>query len=71
MNAKGLRELAGRLFTQKQPLDSLWQEIADNFYPERATFTANRSMGTDFAANLMSSYPILCRRDLGNQLGTC
>jgi hypothetical protein len=30
----------------------------------------HRSLGTDFAANLMSSYPVMCRRELGNQLGT-
>ena len=70
MKAKQLRELADHLFSKKAPLNSLWQEIADNFYPERATFTANRSMGADFASNLMSSYPVLCRRDLGNQFGT-
>jgi hypothetical protein len=47
----------------------LWQEIAENFYPERADFTYHRSLGTDFAANLMTSYPVLCRRDLGDQTG--
>ncbi|HEY9064722.1 MAG TPA: portal protein [Burkholderiaceae bacterium] len=70
MNIKQLRDLADELFTKKFPLTSLHQEIADNFYPERADFTIRRSMGTDFAANLMSSYPIQCRRDLGNQFGT-
>ena len=27
-------------------------------------------MGTDFASNLLSSYPVLCRRDLGAQFGS-
>lgn len=54
------------LFVKKQPLNSLHQEIADNFYPERSDFTTQRQLGTDFAANLSSSYPVLCRRDLGN-----
>jgi hypothetical protein len=70
MDAKRLRELADELYTKKAPLNSLHQEIADNFYPERADFTINRSVGTDFAANMMTSYPLLCRRDLGNQFGT-
>lgn len=70
MDAKGLMETATNLFTKKQSLTSLQQEIAENFYPERADFTVLRSMGNDFAANLMTSYPLLCRRDLGNQFGT-
>jgi hypothetical protein len=39
-------------------------------YPERADFTATRSWGTDFASNLMTSYPVQCRRELGNNFGT-
>lgn len=53
------------LFTKRQPLMSLWQEIADNFYPERADFTVSRNLGIDFAANLITSYPVMARRDLG------
>ena len=70
MRAKALRELADHLFRKKRALDSLWQEIGQNFYPERAFFTANRSIGADFASDLLTSYPMLCRRDLGNQFGT-
>lgn len=70
MNAKELRDLADSLFTKKAPLNSLFQEIADNFFVERADFTLTRSIGTDFASHLMSSYPMKCRRDLGNQFGT-
>lgn len=70
MDAKKLRDLSDSLHAKKSPLNSLWQEVGDNFYPERADFTLQRALGTDFAANLMSSYPVLCRRDLGNLLGT-
>lgn len=70
MDAKQLVEQATNLFTKKLPLASLWQEISDNFYPERAEFTLTRSLGADFAANLMSSYPVQCRRELGNQFST-
>lgn len=70
MDAKQLRELADDLFSKKLTLNSLWQELALNFYPERADFTYQRSLGTEFATDLMSSYPLVCRRELGNQLGT-
>ena len=70
MNVKELSDVANNLFSKRMPLVSLWQEVADNFYPERADFTLRRSIGTDFAANLMTSYPVMCRRDLGNQFGT-
>lgn len=70
MNIEKLHALADDLFGKKLSLLSLWQEIADNFYPERADFTVTRPLGQDFAAQLMSSYPIQCRRDLGNQFST-
>lgn len=54
------------LFREKSSLNSLWQEIADNFYPERADFTTSRYLGRDFASNLQSSYPVIVRRELGN-----
>lgn len=67
--AKELRGLADSLFLKKAPLISLWQEISEAFYPERADFTVKRSIGTDFADNLMTSYPILARRDMSDQIG--
>lgn len=59
-----------QLFSKRGQLLSLWQTIADNFYPERADFTTVRNVGEEFATNLMSSYPILARRDLGNAIGS-
>lgn len=70
MNDKALRSLADDLFGKKMPLNSLMQEIADAFYYERADFTYKRSIGMDFGAQMMTSYPALCRRDLGNSLGS-
>lgn len=58
-----------QLFSKRGQLLSLWQTIADNFYPERADFTTVRNLGSEFGTNLMSSYPILARRDLGNTIG--
>lgn len=66
MDAKKLYETGEMLFTKRSSLLSLWQEIAENFYPERADFTTRRDLGTDFADNLTTSYPVIVRRDLGN-----
>lgn len=59
-----------QLFGKRGSLLSLWQTIADNFYPERADFTTVRNLGEEFAQNLYTSYPILARRDLGNAIGS-
>jgi len=70
MNTKELRDIGENLFSRRAQLLNLWQEQAENFYPERADFTVKRYLGDDFAGNLMTSYPILCRRDLGDSIGT-
>jgi len=64
-----LKSQSNSLFNSRNNLVALWQELAENFYPERATFTAQREPGAEFASNLETSYPILARRDLGNQIG--
>lgn len=63
-----LAESGDRLFSKRQPLLSLWQTMAENFYPIRADFTTNRSIGEEFAANLMTGRPVLAHRDLGSSL---
>lgn len=70
MKAKDLVELGQNLFGKRTALLSLWQEQSENFYPERADFTYQRFLGYDFASNLQTSYPILVRRELGDQIGT-
>ena len=69
-DAKSLKERGDRLFSQKRVLDARNQEIAWHFYPERADFTAKRSEGEDWADHLMTGYPSMVRRDLGNSLGS-
>jgi hypothetical protein len=66
MDAQQLKKQGDRLFAKKENLHNLWQEIADNFYPERASFTVKRSPGDEFAAHLMTGFPVMARRDLGN-----
>lgn len=58
------------LFQQRGPLDTLNQEIAENFYPERADFTTTYYLGKDFAAHLDTSGPVLARRELANSFAT-
>lgn len=67
-NCKALIRQGDELFEKRTDLMSLWQEMAENFYPERADFTATRGLGTDFASGLATSYPVLARRDLGNTI---
>jgi len=69
MDNKQLLERAHKLFSERGTFMSLCQEIAENFYPERADFTLRREIGNEFAGNLMTSYPVQVRRDLGDQIG--
>lgn len=64
--ARELIKQGDHLFGKRNQLDTLWQDIADHFYPERADFTVSRNVGDEFASHLMTSYPVLARRDLGN-----
>lgn len=57
-------------FVKKGDLDSFWQSVAENFYPERADFTLKRSLGEDVASGLYASEPIIARRDFSNYLGS-
>lgn len=56
------------LFTVKQPILSLWQAMAEQFYPERADYTYTRSMGMEFASHLMTGIPAMASRDLSNAI---
>lgn len=66
MKAKELIERGSQLFQDRKAIVSLWQELAENFYPQRADFTINRYIGEEFAEHLYSSYPVLVHRDLSN-----
>lgn len=62
-------EEGDKLFSDRRNVDILFQELAENFYPERADFTVTSSNLDRFASNLDTSYPITARRDLGNAFG--
>jgi Bacteriophage head to tail connecting protein len=69
MDIKQLRERCDSLFTKRTQFVVMLQEIAENFYPERADFTIIREIGDEFADNLTTSYPQMARREFGDQLG--
>lgn len=66
MNEKEVVDFAARMLSDRGSLMSLWQEMADHFYPERASFTYTRYLGDEFADHLISSKPALIRRELGD-----
>jgi hypothetical protein len=70
MDYKTIITQSETLFSKKTTLNSLWQEIAENFYPQRADFTTTRYLGKELADNLTTSYPILAHRDLSNAIST-
>lgn len=59
-----------RLFDKRRPLLSVWQSIAENFYPMRADFLTTRNAGDEFASHLMTGRPVLAHRDLSNALSS-
>lgn len=66
-NAKELIKQGDKLFSGRSSLMNLWQDSAEQFYPERADFTRQMTMGDKWVDNLTSSQPIITRRELGNQ----
>lgn len=70
LDVKKLIGQGDHLFGARGNLMLLWQDIAENFYPERADFTVKRDIGDDYAGNLTSSYPLLVRRELGDSISS-
>ena len=69
MNIKYLMEIVEKLFSDRLSFMMLQQEIGEHFYPQRADFTVRRNFSTEYANDLMTSYPVMTRRDLGDQIG--
>lgn len=70
MTAEELVRLHDQLFSKRDTLLTYWQDVAENFYPQRADFTAVRTVGEDFAAHLTTSYPVLAASELATTLGS-
>ena len=58
-------EKSSSLLSNKTSLNSFWQNIAENFYPQRAFFTKTNPIpyGRDFASHLTTSFPILVAQE--------
>jgi hypothetical protein len=68
MTSDDLERLEKQLFDNRGKLLTLWQSLAENFYPSMADFTVERSAGDEFMENLTTSYPVIARRELGDTL---
>jgi len=68
LRVRDICEIGDRLFSQRLSLSGFWQEVAENFYPERADFTVRRALGTEFASGIMTGAPVLTRRELADQI---
>lgn len=68
MDIADILKKGAHLFSQKAALLSLWQDIGEQFYPERADFTRLHAIGAEYADNLSSSYPLIARRELGDAM---
>ncbi|RPG34586.1 MAG: hypothetical protein CBB72_006845 [Muricauda sp. TMED12] len=66
MTVEQVKKQIDHLFEKQYPVLSLWQTLADHFYPERADFTTTRNVGDELADGLMNTQPVLMRRDLCN-----
>lgn len=69
-NAKELSKRGERLFEKKKNLDAFNQEVALQFYPERADFMNERVWGAEYATHLFDSAPVNNRRDLCNMFSS-
>lgn len=65
-----LIQISNNMFSKRGNLLNLWQEQAEHFYPERADFTVQRFLGDGNETGLMTSTPVLARRELGNMVST-
>lgn len=59
-----------RLFSKRKNVECHWQDVAEQFAPDLADFTGSMTLGTDYAASLVTSYPLLVARDMVDQLGS-
>lgn len=69
-SAKQLVRFGDALFSKKQNYDTLNQELATWFYPQRADFTQTITLGEEFADHISDATPVRMHRDLANAMGT-
>jgi hypothetical protein len=69
MNGEDLVKFAGERFSNQSKVLTLWQTLAEHFYPERSDFTNTHNLGEELGIGLASSQPVLIRRELGDSFG--
>jgi hypothetical protein len=69
-NVAELIKMGDRLFGKRDTLMDFFQEIAEQFNPVLADFTTTRNLGDDYAADLMTSYPLIVGRELTDTFST-
>lgn len=71
LEARGKKalEMAQRAFKKKSVYDTLWQMQAEIFYPPRADFTRTYSAASERYDGIITTEPMLMRRDLAQNLG--
>lgn len=67
--AKDILDLGNHLYGKRKPLDSLLQDITWQFCPDLAEFCDPLSLGEDWGADRMDSYPQQAFEELASQLG--
>lgn len=67
--AKKAEEMAMAAFKRRALYDLLWQKQAEIFYPARADFTRTYTAGDERYDGIISTEPMLMRRDLAQNLG--
>lgn len=67
--AKKALEAAQAAFRRKAVYDTLWQMQAEIFYPPRADFTRTYSDASERYEGIITTEPMLMRRDLAQNLG--
>lgn len=70
VRGKKALDLAKQAFQRKSVYDTLWQMQAEIFYPARADFTRTYSAASERYDGIVSTEPMLMRRDLAQNLGT-
>ena len=66
LSSEELSNLVADMFQKQSNMLSMWQIMADNFYPERSDFRYVRNIGAELSDHVVDSHPILTRRDLAN-----
>lgn len=67
--AKEWLQRADKAFERQSGTHSLYQSLAEIFFPERASFFNESMIGDEYYREIFDGYPILMRWRLGNALG--